>query len=50
MIHIDLNEQEREILDETLQGYLSDLRFEIAGTDRKEFRDGLKAKKAVMRQ
>ena len=33
MIQIDLNEQERKILDETLTSYLSDLSYEIADTD-----------------
>ena len=48
MIHLDLDEQERQILDETLQSYLSDLSYEIADTDSMDYRDKLKAKRAVL--
>lgn len=48
MIHLDLDEQERQILDETLQSYLSDLSYEIADTDKQDFRDQLKARRAVL--
>ena len=48
MIHLDLDEQERQILDETLQSYLSDLSYEIADTDQQDYRDQLKAKRAVL--
>jgi len=48
MIHLELDEQEKEILLSTLESYLSDLRYEIADTDRQEFRDQLKAKKTVL--
>lgn len=50
MVNIELTEEEAAILKEALQSYLSDLRMEIADTDRMEFRDGLKARKmALMR-
>jgi len=48
MIHLDLDEQERQILDETLQSYLADLSYEIADTDTPDYRDRLKARRAVL--
>jgi hypothetical protein len=48
MIHLDLDDQEKEILDETLKSYLSDLNYEIADTDAQEYRDQLKARRAVL--
>lgn len=48
MIHLDLDEKEREILGETLRSYLSDLRYEIGDTDRQDFRERLKDRKAVL--
>jgi len=48
MIEIDLNEQESQILDEVLTSTLSNLSFEIADTDQQDFRDQLKARRAVL--
>ncbi len=48
MIQLELSDQERQILDETLQSYLSDLSYEIADTDLYDFREQLKAKRAVL--
>ena len=48
MIHIDLDGTERSILMLTLESYLSDLSYEIADTDRFEFREELKAKRDVL--
>ena len=48
MIHIDLDATERSILMQTLESYLSDMSFEIADTDRMEFREELKAKRQVL--
>jgi hypothetical protein len=48
MIVLNLSEHEREILAQVLKSYLSDLRMEIADTDSYEFREGLKARKAVL--
>ena len=48
MIQLDLSDDEREILANVLDSYLSDLRMEIAHTDRLEFRDMLKERKAVL--
>ncbi|GAB6068736.1 hypothetical protein JCM13664_20570 [Methylothermus subterraneus] len=48
MIQLDLNEAEKAYLIETLESYLSDLRYEIADTDSQDFREQLKAKKAAL--
>lgn len=48
MIQIDLTTEERRILADVLDSYLSDLRMEIASTDRKEFREDLKVQKTVV--
>lgn len=50
MVRIDLNDEEREILRTVLESYLSDLRMEIADTDRKDFREMLKERKAVIQK
>ena len=48
MLQLDVNDDEKTILKEVLESYLSDLRMEIADTDRMEFRDMLKERKAVL--
>lgn len=48
MISLELESQEIQILDETLQFYLSDLSYEISNTDMKDYRDKLKSKRAVL--
>ena len=48
MIHLDLTKTEADILKEELQRLLKDLSYEIADTDSKDFRDGLKAKRDVL--
>ena len=48
MIELDLTREEREVLLETLETDLSDLRMEIADTDSLDFRDMLKGRKAVL--
>jgi hypothetical protein len=48
MIHLDLDDKERQILGETLRSYLSDLRYEIADTDSQDFRERLKDRQAVL--
>jgi hypothetical protein len=48
MIQLDLDDQERETLVTVLKSYLSDLRMEIADTDRQDFRDMLKERKGVI--
>ncbi|MGD2172911.1 MAG: hypothetical protein PVI79_04530 [Gammaproteobacteria bacterium] len=48
MIQLNLDDQEKEILDETLKSYLSNLSYEIADTDNQDYRDKLKAKRTVL--
>ena len=47
-MRLELTEQERAVLEEVLESWLSDLSVEIADTDRKDFRDGLKATRATI--
>ena len=48
MIQLDLTDDERLVLLEVLNSDLSDLRMEIADTDRLEFREMLKERKAIL--
>jgi len=48
MLRIELNEEEKEILRETLRDVISELGFEIADTEKMELRERLKAKKAIL--
>ena len=48
MIPLDLTPDEATILTEVLESYLSDLRMEIANTDKLDFRQSLKERKAVL--
>ncbi len=48
MLELDLDANEKSILKMVLESYLSDLRMEIADTDRMAFRDMLKERKAVL--
>lgn len=50
MIQITLETHEATILGEILEAYLSDLRMEIADTDRKDFRETLKERKDVIKE
>jgi hypothetical protein len=50
MVHLDLTPADAEVLFMALESYLSDLRMEIADTDSMDFREGLKARKAVLRR
>jgi hypothetical protein len=45
MLHLNLTKEEREILVQILEEYLSDLRMEIAHTDHVSYREPLKVKK-----
>ncbi len=42
MIQLNLNKQEQEALTISLDSYLSNMSYEIATTDKMEFRDTLK--------
>ena len=48
MSQIELSDAEVTTLQDVLDSYLSELRMEIADTDRMEFREGLKAKKKLL--
>jgi hypothetical protein len=48
MVHLDLTPEDAEVLGETLTSFLSDLRMEIADTDSMDYRDMLKARKAIL--
>ena len=48
MIHITVTNEEKEILIQVLEEYLSDLRSEISHTDDTSFREPLKSKKEMV--
>lgn len=48
MVHIKLSPEDQSILSDILENDLSDLRMEIADTDRLDFRNYLKQKKSVL--
>lgn len=48
MVQLDIDEKERTILREVLESDVSDLRMEIAHTDRLDFRDMLKERKQAL--
>lgn len=48
MTHLNLTETEVLTLKKTLEIYISDLRMEIADTDKKDFRDGLKQEEVIL--
>ncbi len=48
MIRIELTDEEGGALQELLEYALSELRMEIADTDRKDFREKLKARKQLL--
>lgn len=50
MINVELSPRERELVVDALESYLSDLRMEISDTDRQDFRDGLKERKAALQK
>ena len=48
MINLELNDEESLILNETLQSVLSDLSYEISNTSLHDYREQLKARRAVL--
>jgi hypothetical protein len=50
MSQLELGPEEVEVLRQVFDTYLSDLRMEIAATDRMEFRDELKRQETVLRR
>ena len=49
MAEVTLTDREEKMLKEILESYLSDLRMEVADTDRKEYRDELKVEEAFLK-
>ncbi len=49
MASIELNDKEKEALQHALEVYLSDLRMEIADTEKEEMRADLKAEEATLK-
>ena len=50
MIQLKITEEERELLIEILENDISDLRMEIADTDRREYREMLKNREVLMKK
>ena len=50
MVQLELEPTDAEVLRLVVESYLSDLRMEIADTDSMDFREKLKARKAVLRK
>lgn len=50
MAQLELTVEEQEILAEALESFISDLRAEIAGTERMALRDVLKNQEQVLRR
>ena len=48
MTHLELTEQQQQILGEVLEITLSDLSMEISDTDQKDYRDGLKQRREAL--
>ena len=48
MIHLRLTSEEKELLVEILEGYISDTRMEIADTDSAEFKSQLRVRKEIL--
>lgn len=47
-LELNFDTKETKMLIEILESYLSDLRMEIAGTDRMEYREHLKERKGLL--
>lgn len=50
MIELKITEDERDILVEILEAFVSDIRMEIADTDNSTFKDKLKARKLSVKK
>ena len=50
MVQLKITEEERELLIEILENDISDLRMEIADTDRREYREMLKNREVMMKK
>ncbi len=50
MIRVDLTAEERDVLHNMLSNYVSDLRMEIADTDRQDFREMIRRRKEILQK
>jgi hypothetical protein len=50
MVLLNFSEEELKMFEEILESYLSDLRMEIADTDRMDFREDLKKKEKFLNE
>jgi len=50
MIQLNLDTDEQQALSSALKSYLSDLNYEIAATNKKDFRDELKAQRDALQR
>lgn len=50
MVLLNFSEEELKMFKEILESYLSDLRMEIADTDRMDFRENLKKKENFLNE
>ena len=50
MIHLDITKEQKNILIEVLEEYISDLRMEVADTDNMDFREKLKNQEKVLKE
>ena len=48
MIQLELTPNDRDVVVETLESYLSNLRYEIADTDSMDYREKLKTRETVL--
>jgi hypothetical protein len=48
IMHVELEPAERDALVEVLESVLADLRYEIGDTDRTEYREAIKTRKALL--
>jgi hypothetical protein len=50
MLHIDLTPEERDLLAEMLDAYLTDLRGEIMDTSRRDYKEMLKQREVLLKK
>jgi len=50
MLHIDLTVEERNLMEEMLDAYLTDLRGEVSATHSHEYKEDLKKREVLLRK
>ena len=50
MLHIDLTMEERNLMEEMLDAYLTDLRGEVSATHSHEYKEDLKKREVLLRK